>query len=391
MDRGSAGPRARRQSSTPTTRSPLSSSHTALLCRHLGARDVLVGCDAHFADDDDADPSKPRLPRVDPWAPDEATVRRLAPTLILCAYDSTADALRDASPRWRLDGERDAGPPGGSFEVAIFAVRWAGTRPARLRRSSRSWRRWFASRQRQRARAGAALCDGLLALARARGDGTPRERRATVRLHRDGSRALLRRRMHPARRRARRGARGWKHRGRILGRFFLLRRRLARERRPDALPSTSSAAILVTSRAGLVDCRAPDEVRSGEDVVSRYDGRGGSKETRGAQRGTPRASVRRAVRRGESVDARTRGRRGGRARRDGLRGVHEGDCADGERNRRRGDCPRGRADANAATVEAAVEKNGSSKARPSRAPEGSYVGATPRIATRRRFARSSSR
>ena len=50
-----------------------------------------------------------------------------------------------------------------------------------------------------------------------------------------------------------------------------------------------------------------------------------------------------------------------------------------------------RADANAATVEAAVEKNGSSKARPSRAPEGSYVGATPRIATRRRFARSSSR
>lgn len=142
----------------------LSSSHTALLCRHLGARDVLVGCDAHFADDDDADPSEPRLPRVDPWAPDEATVRRLAPTLILCAYDSTAEALRDASPRWRLDGERDAGPPLGSFEVATLrcplgrdATRAAAAQFAELAALVRV-------APETGARAGAALRDGLLAL-----------------------------------------------------------------------------------------------------------------------------------------------------------------------------------------------------------------------------------
>ena len=40
----------------------LSSSHTALLCRHLGARDVLVGCGRAPADDDDADPSKRASP-----------------------------------------------------------------------------------------------------------------------------------------------------------------------------------------------------------------------------------------------------------------------------------------------------------------------------------------
>ena len=85
----------------------LSSSHTNLLVNHLGAGDRLVGCDAfyrHFGGDDDAfgfgGTDGDATPRIDPWNPDLRRVRELNPSLIVCAYEAQADALRAIAPRW---------------------------------------------------------------------------------------------------------------------------------------------------------------------------------------------------------------------------------------------------------------------------------------------------
>ena len=82
----------------------LSSTHTALLTRHLGARDSVVGCDSWFHDTEHGvgDVSVTKIPRIDPWAPDLELVKQLNPTLIVCAYDASAEALREIAPRWRL-------------------------------------------------------------------------------------------------------------------------------------------------------------------------------------------------------------------------------------------------------------------------------------------------
>ena len=355
----------------------LSSSHTALLCRHLGARDVLVGCDAHFADDDDADPSKPRLPRVDPWAPDEATVRRLAPTLILCAYDSTADALRDASPRWRLDGERDAGPPGGSFEVATLrcplgrdATRAAASQFAELAALVRV-------APETGARAGAALCDGLRAL-RARAEMELRASDAQPFVFIETDPELY-------------SADGCTPLGAALAEALGVGN-IADESWEDF--SSSGAA----SRANAAPThyprlpaqrfwspREPDwwivahPTRSGAaktsfpDTMDEEDRKRHAALREGrlvhlsdalcdaASQWTPElVDVAAAVLDAMVFEASTRAT---------APTANEIVVAETARE--------ARADANAATVEAAVEKNGSSKARPSRAPEGSYVGATP--------------
>ena len=80
----------------------LSSTHTALLVRHLNARDRVVGCEPWFEDTEKTDESK-HIPRVDPFAPDLEVIRKLDPTLVVCAYESVADALRAAAPAWDLD------------------------------------------------------------------------------------------------------------------------------------------------------------------------------------------------------------------------------------------------------------------------------------------------
>ena len=82
----------------------LSSTHTALLLRHLGARDRVVGCDPWFEETPGTSPnaSHAPIPRVDAFAPDLDVIRRLDPTLVVCAYASVADALRAAAPAWDL-------------------------------------------------------------------------------------------------------------------------------------------------------------------------------------------------------------------------------------------------------------------------------------------------
>lgn len=82
----------------------LSSTHTALLLRHLGARDRVVGCDPWFEETPGTSPnaSNAPIPRVDAFAPDLDVIRRLDPTLVVCAYASVADALRAAAPAWDL-------------------------------------------------------------------------------------------------------------------------------------------------------------------------------------------------------------------------------------------------------------------------------------------------
>ena len=125
FDGAAAGP-------TPPRVLSLSSTHTALLVRHLDARDRLVGCEPWFEDTDSAR----AIPRVDPFAPDLDLVRRLDPTLVVCAYESVADALRAAAPAWDVDAgslsraggagaARDAETRGNasasSFEVVTLA------------------------------------------------------------------------------------------------------------------------------------------------------------------------------------------------------------------------------------------------------------------------------
>lgn len=87
----------------------LSSTHTALLLRHLGARDRVVGCDPWFEETREGGTSSNAdgrvdapIPRVDAFAPDLDVIRRLDPTLVVCAYASVADALRAAAPAWDL-------------------------------------------------------------------------------------------------------------------------------------------------------------------------------------------------------------------------------------------------------------------------------------------------
>ena len=120
----------------------LSSSHTALLCRHLNGRHLLVGCDAFFDEEYDggggggggesprgsprdrdrrdgspshAETRRKPIPRVNPWAPNLDRVAQLRPTLVICAYQASADALRVLSPKWEDPEARK-----GSFEVAVL-------------------------------------------------------------------------------------------------------------------------------------------------------------------------------------------------------------------------------------------------------------------------------
>lgn len=103
----------------------LSSTHTALLTKHLNARSLVVGCDLWFhdpndgdgkADNDGSDNNKntKRIPRMDPRAPNFALIRELQPSLIVCAYDASVEALRELLPRWNLtqnpthDSRRDS-------------------------------------------------------------------------------------------------------------------------------------------------------------------------------------------------------------------------------------------------------------------------------------------
>ena len=120
---------------TPPRILSLSSSHTALLCRHLDARRLLVGCDAFYVDEYDGSngdaggnggssngdrgssigdtngsgdgaaitvlrplaaavvatrkKNAAQIPRVSPWSPNLTRVAELRPTLIICAYDAS--------------------------------------------------------------------------------------------------------------------------------------------------------------------------------------------------------------------------------------------------------------------------------------------------------------
>ena len=107
----------------------LSSTHTALLLRHLGARDRVVGCDPWFEEtpggtSSNASKKDAPIPRVDAFAPDLDVIRRLDPTLVVCAYASVADALRAAAPAWDLragdvsQGERRDSPVTGRDAAA---------------------------------------------------------------------------------------------------------------------------------------------------------------------------------------------------------------------------------------------------------------------------------
>ena len=107
----------------------LSSTHTALLLRHLGARDRVVGCDPWFEEtpggtSSNASKKDAPIPRVDAFAPDLDVIRRLDPTLVVCAYASVADALRAAAPAWDLragdvsQGERRDSPVAGRDAAA---------------------------------------------------------------------------------------------------------------------------------------------------------------------------------------------------------------------------------------------------------------------------------
>jgi hypothetical protein len=113
----------------------LSSSHSALLCRHLRARGCLVGCDAHFEDRALPRPgdegysssgsdvggarggraSSHRLERVNAWNPNLRKVAELSPSLVVCAYDASAEALRAIAPTWENDDPRAL-----SFEIAVL-------------------------------------------------------------------------------------------------------------------------------------------------------------------------------------------------------------------------------------------------------------------------------
>jgi hypothetical protein len=89
---------------TPPRILSLSSSHTALLCRHLDARDLVVGCDAFYEETYDGggggssssgggnaskmDDANAKIPRVNPWAPNLTRVKELRPTLVICAYEA---------------------------------------------------------------------------------------------------------------------------------------------------------------------------------------------------------------------------------------------------------------------------------------------------------------
>ena len=172
------------------------------------------------------------------------------------------------------------------------------------------------------------------------------------------------------------GARGWKHRGRILGRFSSSGA-ASRARTPPRRTALDFQRSIWSPREPDWWIVARSEVRSGEDVVSDTMDEEDRKRHAALREGrlvhlsdalcdaasqwTPElVDVAAAVLDAMVFEASTR------ATAPTANEIVVAETARGAR-----------ADANAATVEAAVEKNGSSKARPSRAPEGSYVGATP--------------
>ena len=160
------------------------------MCRHLDARHLLVGCDAFYEDEYDGgggggdiaqtisstttaiakkNQKYPQIPRINPWAPNLKRVEELNPTLIICAYDATADALRALGPRWEqcdaTKKESSGGGGGGmSFEVAVLrcpmgkgAVSTAAAQFAEVARLARA-------RPEAAERAAATLTEGLAKL-----------------------------------------------------------------------------------------------------------------------------------------------------------------------------------------------------------------------------------
>ena len=106
----------------------LSSTHTSLLLRHLDARHLVVGCEPWY---EDTEGEVSMIPRVDPLALDSDEIKRLDPTLVVCAYESVADALRALGPKWDVEtkksyvsvGETIAERSSGkdlSFEVVVL-------------------------------------------------------------------------------------------------------------------------------------------------------------------------------------------------------------------------------------------------------------------------------
>lgn len=105
----------------------LSSTHTNLLLRHLDARHLVVGCEPWYEDTEDTEgetePKAAPIPRVDPLKLDLDEIKRLDPTLVVCAYESVADALRKFGPKWDVpDAERSIAEKRSSGKDLSFEV-----------------------------------------------------------------------------------------------------------------------------------------------------------------------------------------------------------------------------------------------------------------------------
>jgi len=98
----------------------LSSAHTAVLVNHLGARSRVVGCDPWFQDPLARVQGTP-LPRIDPFAPDLESVKRLRPSLVVCAYETTAQALREAARAGAAEGDARESSTTTTFEIVTLA------------------------------------------------------------------------------------------------------------------------------------------------------------------------------------------------------------------------------------------------------------------------------
>jgi len=105
----------------------LSSTHTNLLLRHLDARHLVVGCEPWYEDtpsaEGETEPKAAPIPRVDPLKLDSDEIERLDPTLVVCAYESVADALRKFGPKWDVpDAERSIAEKRSSGKDLSFEV-----------------------------------------------------------------------------------------------------------------------------------------------------------------------------------------------------------------------------------------------------------------------------
>jgi hypothetical protein len=329
----------------------LSSSHSALLCRHLRARGCLVGCDAHFEDRALPRPgdegysssgsdvggarggraSSHRLERVNAWNPNLRKVAELSPSLVVCAYDASAEALRAIAPTWENDDPRAL-----SFEIAVLkcplgrgAIAAAAAQFGELARLVRVRRSLSDAAAR-------ALTDGLAALrvraerelgiadADSRDENWPRRKKPFVFVEADPdlysadsctplgaalAEALGVGNIADPSANGEDDAPGARSRPKPT---IEKRAAAALEARKNGADAAPRGAVLDSARTGLVDRRAPFKRRRRRrraQSVRGLPGPGGREPSRRASRGTRRSAHRPLVRRREPVDARARGRR----------------------------------------------------------------------------------